>query len=301
MTASAQWSAAAASVIGRQHELAEGRCEDAWAIARHNLGPERRVLALCLCDGAGSATNGWAGAHITSRYFATWLGANYADLARCPSRAASRASAILRRMLRRAARAKRTSIKSFACTLAALVVADDDRWMAFHIGDGAIVGRVDGAWIPLSIPSKGEFANVTYFVTDDDAPDSMRVRWAGDSANSGQPTAFALFTDGVEGSLINRQTGEVAPALDYVSDWLRVHSEDEVSAALARQLEEVFRGRTGDDCSLAVLSRLSVETYAGAERPCAELCPRDAAGVALQCAQVKLRHSRRMPNPPVGA
>lgn len=267
MIDSARWCAAAASVIGRQHESGGGRCEDAWAIARHRITPQKGVLALCVSDGAGSAKNGWVGARVTSRYLAHWLGANYVELRRRPSRAASWAATSLRRTLRRAARAKGDPLKSFACTLVALVIADDDTWIAFHVGDGAVAGRVNGVWIPLSVPKKGEFANVTYFVTDDDAAESMHVIRSDADVLNHKPTAFALFTDGVEGALMNRQTGEIAPALDYVCDWLRVHTEQEVAAALERQLQAVFCARTGDDCSLAVLSRLSIESHSSCAMP----------------------------------
>jgi hypothetical protein len=107
----------------------------------------------------------------------------------------------------------------------------------------------------VSAPRKGEHANQTFFVTEDDAPDNLRVVRGDRTGNVGAALGFALFTDGIEGSLVDRREGKVAPALRGMFGWLRGNPESEVSDALRCNLEDVFRPRSqsGDDCTLVLV------------------------------------------------
>ena len=248
-----RWKVAGASVIGKQHEQAGGRCEDAWSSARRVLTNGHEALAVCVSDGAGSAANGWAGAQMTSRVLANWLVENiemiFSVVAKDRKRLIVSRS---KRVLRRAAVSSGAALKSYACTIVAALTTTDGRWLTAHLGDGAIVGAFGGALRAVSVPRKGEFANETFFVTDNDATESIDIQSGGTDDPSPSPTAFALFTDGVEGSLVNRRTGEISPVLANMFDWLVNNPESEVAAALEQNLNQVFRERTGDDCSLAV-------------------------------------------------
>lgn len=255
MMQASRWKVAGASVIGKQHEQAGGRCEDAWSSSRRALASGHEALAVCVSDGAGSAENGWAGAQMTSRVLANWLVDNIEKV--FGEDAADRKRLIastLKRILRRAAASSGAALKSYACTIVAVLTTTDSRWLTVHLGDGAIVGSFGGALRAVSVPRKGEFANETFFVTDSDAIESIDIQsgeiMAGNS--SPPPCAFALFTDGVEGSLVNRRTGEVSKAFGGMFDRLLKDSETEVAAALEYTLTHVFRERTGDDCSLAI-------------------------------------------------
>ena len=280
MMQASRWKVAGASVIGKQHERAGGRCEDAWSSARCALASGHEALAVCVSDGAGSEANGWVGAQMTSRVLAKWLVDNIEKV--FGGVAADRKRLIVstsKRVLRRAAASSGAALKSYACTIVAVLTATDGRWLTVHIGDGAIVGSFGGAFRAVSLPRKGEFANETFFVTDSDAIESIDIRSgeveAGDS--SPPPCAFALFTDGVEGSLVNRHTGEVSKAFGGMFDRLLNDSETEVATALEYTLTHVFRERTGDDCSLALAvlethpgdySRAAGVSKAEADNPC---------------------------------
>jgi len=252
-TQASRWKVAGASVIGKQHEQAGGRCEDAWSSARRALLGGHEALAVCVSDGAGSAANGWAGAQMASRVLATWLVDNIEKVFGGVADDRKRVIAsTLKRVLRRAADRSGAALKSYACTIVAVLATTDGRWLTVHLGDGAIVGSFGGTLRAVSVPRKGEFANETYFVTDNDAIESIDIQ-GGDACDSTPPpSAFALFTDGVEGSLVNRRTAEVSRVLADMFDWLVDNPETEVAAALERNLSQVFRERTGDDCSLAI-------------------------------------------------
>ena len=248
-----RWKLAGASVIGRQHEQVGGRCEDAWASARRALPNGHEALAVCVSDGAGSAANGWAGAQMVSRVLANCLAD---DVDQLFSGDADDLKWLIvstsKRVLRRAAARSGADLKSYACTLVAVLTTTDGRWLTVHLGDGGIVGLFDGELRAVSMPRKGEFANQTYFVTDNDATESIDIQTGEAGDPSAGACAFALFTDGVEGALVSRHTGEVSRVLADMFDWLVKNSEAEVATALEMNLSQVFRQRTGDDCSLAI-------------------------------------------------
>jgi hypothetical protein len=75
---------------------------------------------------------------------------------------------------------------------------------------GGIVGSFGGALRIVSAPRKGEFANETFFMTDNDAVASIDIQSGNAGGPPPPPEAFVLFTDGVEGALVNRRTGEVS-------------------------------------------------------------------------------------------
>lgn len=159
----------------------------------------------------------------------------------------------LKRVLRRAAAGSGVALKSYACTVVAALTTTDGRWLTVHLGDGGVVGSFGGALRIVSAPRKGEFANETFFVTDNDAVESIDIQSGDAGAPTPLPEAFALFTDGVEGALVNRRTGEVSRVLATMFDWLVNNSEADVAAALETNLKDVFRERSGDDCSLAII------------------------------------------------
>lgn len=248
-----RWKVAGASVIGKQHERAGGRCEDAWSSARRVFPSGHEALAVCVSDGAGSAANGWAGAQMVSRVLANWLVDNTEKVfGGAPDHRKRVIASSLKRVLRRAAAGSGAALKSYACTIVAVLTTMDGRWLTVHLGDGAIVGSFGGTLRIVSAPQKGQFANETFFVTDNDAIRRIDIQ----SGEVGDPTpppeAFALFTDGVEGSLVNRRTGDVSRVLATMFNWLVTNPEVDVAAALETSLSQVFREQTGDDCSLAI-------------------------------------------------
>lgn len=249
-----RWKVAGASVIGKQHEATEGRCEDAWCWARRLLPCGHEAVAACVCDGAGSAANGWVGAQIASRFLVYWLVNN---IEKVFSYAGDKHKQVIvsavKRQLRRLALREKTALCSYACTVVAALTVTDGRWLIAHLGDGAIVGSFGGELRIVSAPRKGEFANETFFVTDDDAAANIDIQSGGLGHPTAPPEAFALFTDGVEGALINRHTGEVSRVLARMFDWLRNFPEADVCVALENNLTDVFRQRSSDDCSLVLI------------------------------------------------
>lgn len=257
-----EWKLAGVSVIGKQHEDAGGRCEDAWSFARAEA---QAVLSVCVSDGAGSARMGYLGAEITCKVASSWLAENFEMCLIQPQEETRvQLSDVIRQAICNAASEQTLPLKSFACTIIALAVCEDGRWFAAHLGDGAIVAIINDAAEALSVPQKGEFANETFFVTDDDASQNICILKA-DSTENTSATSFFLFTDGLEASLVNRHTKQVAPVLCKMGTWLNHYTEAEVTQGLEEQVTKVFRERTSDDCTIAVLAAVPLSIDNG---PC---------------------------------
>ena len=104
----------------------------------------------------------------------------------------------------------------------------------------------------LSIPKKGEYANETFFVTQNDAAEHLQFGVS--TKEIKDVTGFAVFSDGLERLLYCHTTLAVAPAITGMLDWHKQTDEDTVSQALEKNLTEVFRAKTNDDCSLVLLT-----------------------------------------------
>lgn len=246
---------ARASMTGRSHRCRNRRCEDACAETTLRT-PEGKIIrrSVVVCDGAGSCPLGWLGAKIASRMAAQWLAENFNLLSEnriSPQTAARKLIGCVQRTISKFAgnRGFSSSLRPFSCTLAAAVLNWDGRWITAHIGDGGITALDENGPFILSAPQKGEFANVTYFITDRDAAQNVRI-----IRNTSPVRSFALFSDGLENLLIRPEESLVAPAMSDILTWLDEAEPQEVTEALHTALEDVFLPRTTDDCTLALLS-----------------------------------------------
>jgi hypothetical protein len=160
-----------------------------------------------------------------------------------------------RRRIARAARAQERESRDFACTLLVALVGEG-RAAFFQIGDGAIVYRGgDDAYVPALWPQSGEYANCTWFVTDDDAADRVQ------SAAAEGVHEVALLTDGLQGLALRFSTREAhGPFFEPMFARLRQQREGH-----ARGLLEELRAflgsvpvnqRTDDDKTLVLATRL---------------------------------------------
>ncbi len=98
------------------------------------------------------------------------------------------------------------------------------------------------------MPENGEFANSTYFVTDKGAQSRLRIYQFDARGKIG----VMLMSDGTAESLFNRSTSELAPAAATMFGWARKISSKKLGMVLEQNLEQVFRAKTTDDCSIAI-------------------------------------------------
>lgn len=139
-------------------------------------------------------------------------------------------------------------LRDFACTMVGCVVSDHGGFF-FHIGDGFAIHQQALGAAQLSLPENGEYADETYFVTDPNWREHLRIIPI-------QPLApdslIGLMSDGPAPFAVNKtKTAFYLPFIEPVMRFLRAVPESEGCLALKNLLEdEKTHHITGDDKSL---------------------------------------------------
>ena len=244
-----QWKVFFASATGKQHLDGNSPCQDAG----HHLAVND-VLIGVVCDGAGSASQGHLGADFFARRLTELVSASlrsgqfaldtqldYRDFLVPIIEAA-------RTQLNEVAVGKELVLRDFACTVVGCI-ASRGRGCFFHIGDGfGICVRNTGESV-LSQPENGEYADQTYFVTDERWQDHLRLTPLPDIQ---QGSLIGLMSDGASPFAVNRaKTGFFPPFIDPVVSFLSNATEHGGSEALQQVLEsEKTYAITADDKTL---------------------------------------------------
>lgn len=247
------WRYAAASVIGTAHlSSPEGVCQDA-----HAFGYLEAASAFVgvVSDGAGSASQAQRGSRIACDFVLEKL-AQAAPPLMFSKRLADDTLVALRRELEVAADAAGSQMRDFACTLLVAIVCPL-RSVFWQIGDGAMCfrEREDDRFRYAFWPEKGDYANVTYFVTDPNAKDHLDF-----DVTETEIVEVAIFSDGLERLALDFATGEAHSGFfNGLFPHLRVLPEgrrDELSLHIASFLgSERVNQRTDDDKTLVLASR----------------------------------------------
>ena len=183
------WRYAAARTTGRSHTRAGLPCQDRLACAV--VGGDTLVAALA--DGAGSAKLAERGAEIAVEIAFQCL-SRALDLEQPDYGTLLREAAVeARKMVMAEAREHGSEPRDLASTLLVAVVGPAGG-AALQIGDGVIVvnDREDHfCWVFW--PQRGEYANTTHFLTDDDALQRLQV-----DTFPTKVVDVALMSDGLE-------------------------------------------------------------------------------------------------------
>lgn len=248
-----QWRYAAGQATGAAHDKLGTPCQDRFAIA---TSVNEDTLIAIVADGAGTASLAHVGAEIavTTMCSVAQLGvrADRRDLLAVLREAA----ALSRQRLVEAATDRQAQPRDLACTLLAVILAPLGG-AALQIGDGVIVTRdAKPDWNYVFWPQNGEYANTTFFLSDE--------RALGDAAGcelSDDIQDVALMTDGVEPLALHFASRSahgpffrsVFPPL-YAST--ATGEDANLSTALAGMLASpAVRARTDDDTTLVLATR----------------------------------------------
>jgi Protein phosphatase 2C len=241
------WRFASARVTGTSHLKAGISCQDQLACTVAGT----RTLVAAVADGAGSAALAERGAEVAVKSVVQIL--SYAlDAGRSDYHAMLReAAAVAREAVLTEAQQSGSDPRDLASTLLVAVVGPNGGG-ALQIGDGVIVVS-DGAngWCWVFWPQRGEYANTTHFLTDEDAAERLQIE-----PFAGKVTDVALMTDGLESLALHYASksvhepffhGMFQPLLDADG----AEEINRLSASLERFLSsERVRSRTDDDVSL---------------------------------------------------
>lgn len=239
-----------AQFTGRSHTNTGTPCQDYVAARAQN-----DLACVVLADGAGSKKHSEHGSRtvvkgvtrlLLERFEELWM-TSEAD----PSQISLELVQHCLQALERQAIQLRCELSELASTLL-FVAHSKGRYLAGHLGDGCILHQQeDGQVMVLSHPENGEYANTTFFVTDNTASSRLRLY----RGQCGQGSGFVLMSDGTAESLYRRSDKSPATAaVRHILTWSRTKEPAEMRKILSDNLEHAFAMKTTDDCSIGVLS-----------------------------------------------
>jgi hypothetical protein len=243
---------------GTSHLQTQAPCQDrcACAVVRSRDGAE--VFVAVVSDGAGSAVRSEDGAALVCE---SLVGAASAAVRECSDLDALADESVrswfleVRERLRSRARDDGAELRDYAAT-ALLAIASDHQALCAQLGDGGIVVRREpGEPFEVAIwPEGGEYANETFFVTDDVAPERIVLR------RYDRIVDVVAFSDGLQNLALERASRSAyAPFFGPLVATVRGRADggDDFRRELVAYLNsEAVNRRTDDDKSLAIACRI---------------------------------------------
>ena len=235
------WRVFSASAAGKRN-LEHG---EASQDACHHIVTNDLLVAV-VCDGAGSVREGRTGSNFIARNLAEHLSSALGAGAE-PSRPDMQpaGSARLDAAIREAIEAVRTRLGDLAasrelalhelsCTLVGCAASPGGGCL-FHVGDGfAIVQSAAGDSL-ISGPENGEYADETYFVTDENWMDHLRIT---PLPAPERGSLIGLMSDGPAPFAVNRaRSGFFRPFIDPIAAFLGEANARNGNEALRNLLE----------------------------------------------------------------
>ncbi len=246
------WRFAASWTTGTSHLKAGLPCQDRFACSCLPNGG----FVAAVADGAGSAARAEEGAEIAVEVAIHAVHRAVVDGRSDFARLVHEAMVAASEAILTAARVEGREARDFASTLL-IAVATCSGGAALQIGDGVIVvceGSEGWSWVFW--PERGEYANTTRFLTDEDAMAHLQVE-----AFVAPPTDIALMSDGLEPLALHYASKTAhAPFFDPLFKSLRATEGEGEVIALSRALESFLASprlaeRTDDDLSLVMATR----------------------------------------------
>lgn len=250
------WRVVAASEIGTSHVANGTACEDSCWAQVDTLSTGQPLLSIFVSDGAGSAAHGGEGADLAIQAAAGFLvkKLRQGEFGLSDSLATDLVVAVRERICARA-EAAGLKARDFACTFLG-VLSSPLGTLVLQIGDGGVVVDVGAGLEVAVIPMSGEYANMTHFVTDEDAISVLATKPYSDPA-----LRVAAFSDGLQRLALNMATN--TPHEPFFTPFFNgmakatPEKEDQLQALLVKFLgSAVVNERTDDDKTLALAIRL---------------------------------------------
>lgn len=250
------WRVVAASAIGSSHVASGGVCEDScWATVDTQFDGGS-FLAIFVSDGAGSASRGAEGAKLAVQAAEGFVDTRVKqDEFGLNSALAFKLIDVVRDCVYAKAEAEGLKARDYACTFIG-VLSSSCGTLVFQIGDGGVVIDVGaGLEVPV-VPMSGEYANMTHFVTDEDAGSRLATKVYNDPA-----LRVAVFSDGLQRLALNMAAN--TPHEPFFAPFFKVlqqalpEQEDQLHTALVRFLgSQAVNERTDDDKTLALAVKI---------------------------------------------
>jgi hypothetical protein len=239
---------------GTSHLESNVPCQDRCEVGVLASG---RVAVAVLADGAGSAAHAERGAELVCAALMRAIANDVErtrDLATLPDAAVRAWLADARAHIAADAAHEDREAREYAATALACV-AGDGHTICLQLGDGGIVVRPPGDAFAVAIwPENGEYANQTFFVTDDDALERLAI------ARFGRVDDVVVFSDGLSRLALDHASRTAYPPF-FEPLTRTVRESDRSRAQLCADLgaylaSAPINARTDDDKALAIATRL---------------------------------------------
>jgi hypothetical protein len=243
----------AASAVGTSHTATGTDCQDS-CLAQVETNPAKPpLLTIFVADGAGTAPHGGTGAELAIEAATAFVGQQYAQAGEYAlnDHWAVECIQAVRAKIYAVADQQGAKARDYACTFLG-VVASPVAMLLMQIGDGGIVVDVgNGLEVPIT-PMVGEYANMTNFVTDENAIEVLVVE-----VLPSKPEKVAVFSDGIQRLALNMSNNTAytpffTPFFGVLAT-ATAAQEDHLQTELARFLDSpAVNERTDDDKTLAL-------------------------------------------------
>ena len=238
------------SVIGPMHLQRELPCQDACAYA----STAADAIVMAVADGLGSAARSDAGASLavaSAFRFCMTAFESDSDGERGLEEIVRSAAAHAREELEQHAQKESCNLRDLGCTLI-VSIATGRQFAVAHIGDGAVVGEIDGTLSLISGPGESEYTNEVVPLTSTEWQDSLRIT-SGESSIRG----IAVFTDGCQRAAFRKEEGALVPFERFFTPIFNYARKVTDAAAGASEIAELLASsklceHSDDDKTLVV-------------------------------------------------
>jgi len=248
------WKVIRASAVGSSHTESNIPCQDDCYADVISTADGIDYLVCLVSDGAGSAKEGGRGANLACLTAKQSIEAALLNPKPIDETVVEGWIVDVRRAIFKSADENSLAARDYACTFLGAVLSPCAS-IFFQIGDGAIVassGYVQGV---VFWPDSGPYANMTNFITEEDALLNLHV-----SVTSRRINEVALFSDGVQRLALSfEQRIPHNPFFEPMLNVLRNQKSAECEA-LDQQLAHFLNSpqineRTDDDKTLILATR----------------------------------------------
>ncbi len=257
------WRIAHASAIGLAHINQNTECQDRFACRTVNTA-EGDVLIAVVADGAGSTTDGQTGAQIACDIFieivGDFLNTKDASLKSLNEDFGRRWISYFQQKIAEISQKDKKEPRDYASTFVGACVGE--KAAAFYqIGDGGIVFSASGAAKSYRFaiaPVEAEYVNVTEFVTDETAAESLRFELIEETVED-----LILFSDGIYAVAVDYQTAQ--PHEPFLMPMIAPLRNGNAPNGLNEKLENFLSSpkineKTDDDKTIILASRAMVRS-----------------------------------------
>lgn len=246
------WRLVYASEVGTSHAHTGTPCQDSCWAQVDQLADGQPLLSVFVADGAGSATKGGEGAELAIEAAAALIAkkVKQGEFGLGDTLATDIVLAVRERIYA-AAEIEKLKARDFACTFLG-VLSTSTGTLVLQVGDGGVVVDAGAGLEVAVVPMSGEYANMTHFVTDEDAVTVLATKSYPDRA-----LKVAAFTDGVQRLALNMATNTphepfFAPFFNGMAK-ATAEQEDQLQGLLVKFLgSQPVNERTDDDKTLAL-------------------------------------------------